>query len=181
MCVTRDNFREIVTFQRRYPRCEFKLVPRIDGAPALKSDSPAASTPLKSAQETDQEEEENNETEPNSGKLLMFQLMVVAKNKQIHQLHNQRRNDQNQLRKQLPNRQFLQLNHLRENLQFQQPEKLHPCQNCAILVQLQRFIEIIWIIWRKTACLSCLAPYPGNNYFTELFSIALPTKETTMF
>ena len=92
---------------------------------------------------------------PTLSKLLMFQLMVVAKTNQIHQLHNQRRNDLNQLRKQLPNRQFLQLNHLRENLQFQQPEKLHPCQNFAILVQLQRSIEIIWIISQNCSALLC--------------------------
>ena len=65
MCVTRDNFREIVTFLRRYPCCEIKIVPRIDPSPALKTDSPAASTPLKSAKESDQEEEEDNELEPN--------------------------------------------------------------------------------------------------------------------
>jgi len=64
ICVTRDNFREIVTFLRRYPRCEIKIVPRIDLSPALKTDSPAASTPLKSAKESDQEDEEDNELEP---------------------------------------------------------------------------------------------------------------------
>ena len=81
MCVTRDNFREIVTFHRRYPRCELKLVPRIDGAGALKSDSPAASTPLKSAQETDEEEEENNEIEPNSEQIFYVSAYVSSQKK----------------------------------------------------------------------------------------------------
>ena len=70
ICVTRDNFREIVTFLRRYPRCEIKIVPRIDLSPALKTDSPAASTPLKSAKESDQEDEEDNELEPDCDQIV---------------------------------------------------------------------------------------------------------------
>ena len=70
MCITKDNFREIVTFQRRYPRCELKIVPQIDGASALKSDSPATSTPHKSAPETDEEEQEDIQQETNSEEIL---------------------------------------------------------------------------------------------------------------
>jgi len=81
ICVTRDNFREIVTFLRRYPRCEIKIVPRIDLSPALKTDSPAASTPLKSAKETDQEEEEDNELEPNCEQIVHVPADGSSQNK----------------------------------------------------------------------------------------------------
>ena len=85
MCITRDNFREIVTFQHRYPRYELKLVPRIDGAGALKSDSPAAtSTPQKSAQETDGEEEEDIEQESNSEEILDVSGHATSQKKKIN-------------------------------------------------------------------------------------------------
>ena len=62
--ITKENFRELVTFQRRYPRCEIKLVPRVD--PNLQP--PASTLPtnedVEVEEENAEEEEQTKQTVP---------------------------------------------------------------------------------------------------------------------
>ena len=63
--VSKENFRELVTIQRRYPRCELKIVPRLEPASINQSDQklPAPSSDPTQTEEVDelQETEDNDE------------------------------------------------------------------------------------------------------------------------
>ena len=67
--VTKHNYREIVTFQQRYPCCKLKIVPRFDGAAALKSESSVTSTAKKSMPDSDEEVEEADRSFRNANKV----------------------------------------------------------------------------------------------------------------
>ena len=60
--VSKENFRELVTIQRRCPRCELKIVPRLDPVSISDQKLPAASSDPTQTQEVDEVEdtEDNN-------------------------------------------------------------------------------------------------------------------------
>ena len=64
LVITKENFRELVTFQRKYPRCEIKLVPRVD--PTLQSSASKLSSIEDVEVEQENAEEETQQTEPTS-------------------------------------------------------------------------------------------------------------------
>ena len=58
LVITKENFRELVTFQQRYPHCEIKLVPRVDShLPPAESDIPT--TEVVEVEEEGDKDEEN--------------------------------------------------------------------------------------------------------------------------
>jgi hypothetical protein len=65
--VSKENFRELVTIQRRYPRCELKIVPRLEPASINQSDqkllAPSSDPTQTAAEEVDelQETDDNDE------------------------------------------------------------------------------------------------------------------------
>ena len=75
--ITKENFRELVTFQRKYPRCEIKLVPRVD--PNLQP--PASTLPTNEdveVEEENAEEEQTKQTVPTATAISKSQPKVTS-------------------------------------------------------------------------------------------------------
>ena len=81
--ITKENFRELVTFQRKYPRCEIKLVPRVD--PNLQP--PASTLPtnedVEVEEENAEEEEQTKQTVPNATAISKSQPKVTSSTTRI--------------------------------------------------------------------------------------------------
>ena len=103
----KENFRELVTIQRRYSRCDIKIVPRLEAAPSVQSDLKRAAP---SSEETDAQQVDELKEEEDVEVLEVSSNTVGQPNCNSKTPNNQSK-VQNPNLQQCPNTYFWQLIH----------------------------------------------------------------------
>ena len=81
--ITKENFRELVTFQRKYPRCEIKLVPQVDPYLQPSASKLPSNADVEVEEDNAEEEEQTKQTVPSSTAISKSQPKVTSSTTRI--------------------------------------------------------------------------------------------------